>query len=337
MLAKDKTILVTGATGFIGLALVSELIRRGASLICTHRKTSDTSGLRKLFSSGHSNHALCECNFDSPSSVQQAIRGLHFDIVIHLAAVSAWSDLARVDAYDSSFAYTKVLVTALAHANKTVDFIYISSAAASPARKTLSEYPVPILLNYAAAKRDTEAFLLGQPRDLIHRLVILRLAEVYGPHDHRMVTAGNLTEYINKRLNFITPGGLSILHRDDAARTIANSISIGTHKSVYYVGGEDVTIAEMAREISKICGIGALYVQIPKVLIKPLVYIGRILRLTNYPPELTEYACTYWFGDSDHAKLDLGHTHRSARDTLREVVCWIQSREKEIAVSKNAH
>lgn len=334
---KNSTILVTGATGFIGLALISELIKRGASVICTHRKTSDTTDLRKLFSSSHAKHYLCECNFDDPSTVKQAIRGLHFDIVVHLAAVSAWNDLARVNAYDSSFAYTEVLLAALAHTNKSVDFIYISSAAASPARRTLSEYPVSMVLNYAAAKRDTETFLLRQPQELIRRLVILRLAEIYGPNDHRMVTAGNLTEYIYRRFSFVTPGGLSILHRDDAVRTIANAISSGVHNSIYYVGGEDVTIAEMAREISKICGIGTLYIQIPRGLLKPLIYIGRFLHLTNYPPELTEYACTYWFGDSKHAKIDLGHTYRPARKTLQDVVGWICARNKKIMSFKNAH
>lgn len=324
-LTNSSTILLTGATGFIGLALASELIKRGASLICTHRKTSDTKGLLKLFSSSQVKHNLCECNFDDPVTVEQAIRNLQFDTVVHLAAVSAWSDLARVNAYDSSFAYTKTLISALARTAKQVNFIYISSAAAGPARRTLSEKPVPVLLNYASAKRDTEAFLLKQSPDIVRRLVILRLAETYGPNDDRLVTAGNVMEYIHRRLSFITPGGLSILHRDDAARTIANAISAGAHGHIYYVGGEDITIAELARETSKLCGTGTLPIQLPRALIKPLVYIGRILHLTNYPQELTEYACMYWFGDSKHAETDLDHTHRPARDTLRDVVRWLQA------------
>ena len=333
---RNRTVLVTGATGFIGLALVSELIKRGTSLICTYRRTSNIADLCKLLSSSQAKHTLCECNFNDPSTVEQAIEGLQFDTVVHLAAVSAWSDLARVDAYDSTFAYTKVLISALARTRKQVDLIYISSAAAGPARKTLTEYPALVPLNYAAAKRDTEAFLLKQPEDLIRKLVILRLAEIYGPDDHRMVTAGNLTEYIDKRLSFVTPGGLSILHRDDAARTIANAISSGMHGHTYYIGGEDVTIAELAREISKICGVGAVYVQLPRALIKPLIYIGRALHLTNYPPELTEYACTYWFGDSRRAEVDLGHTYRPARDTLQDVVQWLNARSS-FSTSRDAH
>ncbi|EFO62402.1 Nucleoside-diphosphate-sugar epimerase [Giardia lamblia P15] len=321
----DSTILLTGATGFIGLALVSELIKRGASLICMHRKTSDTTGLLKLFSSSQVKHSLCECDFDDPLTVEQAIRHLQFDTVVHLAAVSAWNDLARVDAYDSSFAYTKTLISALTRTTKHVNFIYISSAAAGPARRTLSEKPLLALLNYASAKRDTETFLLKQSSDIVRRLVILRLAETYGPNDDRLVTAGNIMEYIHKRLSFVTPGGLSILHRDDAVRTIANAISTGTHGHIYYVGGEDLTIAELAREISKLCGTGTLSIQLPRALIKPLVYIGRILHLTNYPQELTEYVCTYWFGDNKRAEIDLGHTHRPARDTLRDVVSWLQA------------
>lgn len=137
-------------------------------------------------------------------TVEQAIRNLQFDTVVHLAAVSAWSDLARVNAYDSSFAYTKTLISALARTAKQVNFIYISSAAAGPARRTLSEKPVPVLLNYASAKRDTEAFLLKQSPDIVRRLVILRLAETYGPNDDRLVTAGNVMEYIHRRLSFIT-------------------------------------------------------------------------------------------------------------------------------------
>jgi nucleoside-diphosphate-sugar epimerase len=74
-----KTVLVTGATGFIGPHLVRLLSSQGYSVKCLARKTSNISELSKIAAK------ICYGDVTEFDTLPRALRGT--DVVVHLAAV----------------------------------------------------------------------------------------------------------------------------------------------------------------------------------------------------------------------------------------------------------
>src|SRR5215470_4749407 len=84
---RDDLILVTGATGFIGSALIRNLLDRGFNnLRCLVRPTSEANGLRSLADSYHGRATLevLNGNLLSREDCTSASRGAK--VIYHLAA-----------------------------------------------------------------------------------------------------------------------------------------------------------------------------------------------------------------------------------------------------------
>src|SRR6187549_3594256 len=78
-------LLVTGATGFVGSAVVPALIRAGHTLRCLVRPTSKTDRIND------SSWEPCLGDVRDADSVRRAMDGC--DAVVHLASLSSWDDI----------------------------------------------------------------------------------------------------------------------------------------------------------------------------------------------------------------------------------------------------
>ena len=93
MVAKDRMILVTGASGFVGSALVPALIDAGHDVRCLVR-TSAPETLPK----DEPCIELSTCALDDPRGLRASLVGV--DTVVHLASAQrcgGWDDLISVD------------------------------------------------------------------------------------------------------------------------------------------------------------------------------------------------------------------------------------------------
>lgn len=159
------TLLLTGATGFVGSHVAEALHAEGHELRCTVRGDSS---LRWI---GHLPVDTVEADLREPSALRRALAGV--DRVVHVAGVTV---AARPGLYRTvNLEATERLAREAAGAG-VERFVFVSSLAARG--PTGAEGPVSA---YGRSKRAAEVALADLDRAM--KVVVLRPGGVYGPRD----------------------------------------------------------------------------------------------------------------------------------------------------------
>lgn len=175
-MSSDYKIAVTGASGFIGAYLVSDLSKRGIEASVLTRRSVDTQALPHL--NYHPGDLL------QPGSLRQVVKGA--DVVLHLAGYAHasgrpnYSEITRH--HKINLEGTQNLFRCAAEAGVR-RFVFVSSvkAGGEHIHECLDESSALMLRDhYGSIKRETEDWLFeeGRHRDL--EISVLRPALVYG-------------------------------------------------------------------------------------------------------------------------------------------------------------
>ena len=227
----DLTIAVTGATGFVGKAVLPRLLAAGHGLRVLVRDPTkhDFPSAVKIVPGG----------LDDASALFKLVAGA--DVVLHMAG--AISAVNRAGFFHTNTAGTEALVMA-AQAGGVKRFVLLSSLAARR----------PEISTYAASKRAAEDVVAGVAKMM--QVLVLRPAAVYGPRDTATLP---LLKSLMARIA-ILPGRafnrFSLIHVDDLAQicvaAVASSIT-GTREVDDASGGHtwgelaDITRANFNR------------------------------------------------------------------------------------------
>lgn len=212
-----RTVLVTGATGFVGSHVIDALGVHFEHVRAVVRGTSDTSRLRER------GVDVRVAALNDAELLKQAVSGA--DVVIHLAALTharTEGELQRVNGTGTA----AVLAAAMSAEDPATRFVYLSSlAAAGPSNdKPVSAEDVPHPLTaYGRSKLAGEVAVARQLGQI--ETVTLRAPAVYGPGDREMLRFFKLA-----RLGILPlPAGpdrpLQLVHVQDLARGIADAAS----------------------------------------------------------------------------------------------------------------
>lgn len=315
-------ILVTGASGFVGSAVVPALVRAGHTVRCLVRATSNTDRIKGV------TWRACLGDVRDADSLRAAMTGC--DAVIHLASLSAW------DQIDSPLMETVVEggtrhVLEAAEALGGLRVVFVSSILAvngSVDAQVFDEEATWSLpdegLRYSIMKRRAEALC----RTFLARgapVVIVNPAEVYGPGDVGMITAGNLVDFAQSSPVLVCHGGTSVVHVDDVAAGIVAALERGVPGRRYILGGENLTVRQLAELTLQLLGRKAPVFTLPNVLIRPAARAALAIGLPlPFNPRVIPYATRFWFVDAGRATRELGVQFRSAREALAPTVAWLQ-------------
>lgn len=323
---RDRTsgrrVLVTGASGFVGGAVVRALGQTDWSVRCLLRATSKTHRIDGLAWE----RALGDLR--DPESIAAAAEGC--DAIIHLAGVSSWSE-HRSPALEESHVGGTTNVLAAAERSGVGRVVFVSSAVTTggtPTPEVVDETYEPDLsaagLRYARAKWRCEEMC----REACERgteVVIVNPGEVYGPDDTELVTAGNLIDFLTSKPVLVCSGGVSVVHVDDVAAGIVLALERGVPGQRYNLAGDHLTIEELARLCLELAGRQARVVVTPNWLLRGLAAVGSALRLPlPFEPAVVPYATRYYFTSSNKAQNELGARFRPAPEVLAPAVRWLR-------------
>ena len=315
-------VLVTGGNGFIGSVVVRMLVDKGYQVRCLVRAQSRTERIDGL-PAEQVKGDVCDA-----ASVRAAMQDCGF--VVHLAGISRWDEIhsPRMErvVVDGT---TNVLDAARALGGPRT--VFVSSAVAvngtrrpvvhteaSPSSLALDRYV------YAKAKREAEARCRQAGADGLP-VVIVNPGEVYGPDDTALVTAANLVDFARSRVVMVCNGGTSVAHVGDVAAGIVAALEKGRPGERYILGGDNLTIRELAELTLSLLGQRKPIVTVPNPVVRLLAGAGRLGMPLPFDPAVIPYATLYWFMDSRKAREELDATFRSARETLAPTLDWLRA------------
>lgn len=231
---KIERIIVTGATGAIGIALVSRALRIGLHVTCIVHAGSRRLGNLPV----HERLEIVECNLSDYKTLKLQGR---FDAFFHLSWDKTFGQ-SRDDAYVQSrnIEYT---LDAVQLADRFGCQVFVgtgSQAEYGPARTDLTEaMPVQPESGYGIAKFAAGQLSAMLCKQLGLRHVWVRILSIYGPHDGE----GTLISYLLRELTAGRSPELTrceqiwdYLYADDAAGAMLALAEKGKDGKVYPLG-----------------------------------------------------------------------------------------------------
>ncbi len=315
------TIFVTGGNGFIGSVVVRKLLERGYAVRCLVRPHSNTDRIAGL------SYQTALGDVRDMASVEQGLQGC--DGVIHLAGLSNWGDI-NSPLMDEVVVTGSRHVLAAAQRAGNVRMVFVSTAAAvngSTSAVVFNEDSDCTLdlnkFHYSRAKRRVEAACrtaaeAGLPVSIVNP------TEVYGPNDTALNTAGNLVDFARSNPVLVCKGGTSVVHVDDVAEGTILAFERGVAGQRYILGGDNLSVAELAHLTLDILGTKRPVAQLPNPLVRAAGRTAQALKMP-FPvdPNVIPYATLFWLMDNRKARTELGATFRNARDTLAPTLAWL--------------
>jgi nucleoside-diphosphate-sugar epimerase len=315
-----KTYLVSGASGFVGSALVPELERAGARVVCLVRQATTSAAGVEVLAAGD----------DFKEIVRVWPDGFRPDCVIHLAArVHVMHDTAAdpLAAFRAVNVEATMRVAEAAARAGTRRFVYISSIKAvgedsDPGRPLRESDPTHPDDPYGVSKREAELALLDLGERTGIEIVVIRPPLVYGPG----VGANFLSLLRAVAKGWPLPLGKAHAPRSlvSVENLISAIVACANHPAaageIFHVSdGRDVSVAELISLIAAAMDRQARLLPVPTHLLRAAgAMTGKnetIKRLIN-PLRL----------DVNKLQTQLGWTPQSSVETaLARTVAWYRS------------
>jgi dihydroflavonol-4-reductase len=323
------TVLVTGATGFVGSAVARKLLAAGETVRVLARAGSNRRNIADL------DVELFIGDLTQVETLAPAVAGC--SAVFHVAAdYRLWTRYPE-EMMRTNIDGSKALIEAALDAD--VDrIVYTSSVAALGINKdeTPADETTPSVLEDMIGVYKRSKFLA---EEAVHKLVAEKNAPVVivnpsapvGPRDIKPTRTGELiADAAAGRMPAFVDTGLNVVHVDDVAEGHVLAWQKGKIGERYILGGENLTLASILREISEIVGRKPPRISIPHGVVMPIAYIAEALtRLSGGEKPLVavdevRMARKKMYFTSAKARRELGYNPRPVSEAFADAVNWFR-------------
>ncbi len=239
---------LTGATGFIGGAILDRMLREGQRVLTLIRREE---AARAVSAKGA--HPVLG-DLLSPGTYRDALRGC--DLLIHAAGFNAFCLADARPLYEINVEGTRALLQAAGEVG-VKRIVYTSSAV------TIGEPPGQVaqeatphrgyfLSHYERAKYEAEQVALALASQGLP-VVVLNPSSVQGP-GRLHGTARVFLDYLNGRLPFVCGNWFSFLYIDDCVEAHLKAAERGRGGERYLLNGASVTTGELLQTMEKVTG-----------------------------------------------------------------------------------
>lgn len=322
-----STVLVTGATGFVGSHVARALAARGSTVRALVRPTSSRKNLH-----GVRHVAVCGDLLD-PDSLREAVSGC--DCVYHVAAdYRLWcQDPAAM--YRANVDGTRAILLAARQAG-VPRVIYTSTVGALgiPRGGGPGTEATPVALSDMVGHYKRSKFLAEREAERLARdervpVVIVNPSTPVGEADIKPTPTGRIiVDFLNGRMPAFVDTGLNLVDVRDVALGHLLAAERGVPGERYILAGVDATLQEILAWLGEIAGLPAPRRRIPYALAYAAGVVdtfveGTLLRREpRVPLEGVRMAAKRMFFDGSRARRELGFTPGPVRGALERAVAW---------------
>ncbi|HEY1385624.1 MAG TPA: hopanoid-associated sugar epimerase [Dongiaceae bacterium] len=320
------TVLVTGAAGFIGSAVVRALLAKGASVRVFVRPTSDSGNLddlpvERLFG-----------DLRDRRSVDRAVRDC--EAVFHVAAdYRLWVPQPK-EMFANNVDGTRNVMLAAGEAG-VPRIVYTSSVATLglPQDVAAADEDTPatqadMIGPYKQSKFAAEAVVRAMVADKGLPAVIVHPSTPIGPWDRRPTPTGQIiVEAASGHMPAYVDTGLNMVHVDDVAEGHLLALEQGKPGERFILGGDNLTLKEILVQIGDVTGRPAPRIQVPHKVVMPIAAMAEMWgRISHREPFVTldgvRLARKKMFFSSERAKRRLGYRPRPASEAIVDAIDW---------------
>jgi dihydroflavonol-4-reductase len=320
---------ITGASGFIGSAVLRQLLAAGhpvRALVRPHGDIRNIDGLPAEIVRG---------DITDRASLDCAMAGC--STLFHLAAdYHLWVSDPRI-IYETNVAGTRnVMLSAMKAGIKRI--VYTSSVATlgltrdgSPADEDTPVSLKNMIGHYKRSKfmAEDEVKRLVQKEGL--PVVIVNPSTPVGPRDIKPTPTGQMIRNAAcGRIPVYVDTGLNLVHVDDVARGHLLALEHGQIGNRYILGGFNLSLKEILSTLAAIVGRKPPTICLPHPLVFPAACLSEAWAriVSNREPRITlegvRLAKKKMFFSSEKAKRFLGFNPRPVEEALRDAVAWFR-------------
>ena len=324
------TVLLTGATGFLGYHVAKRLNAAGIRPRVLELRDGKQDVLNQL------NVHRCAGYLDDASAVRSACFGV--DTLLHLAfkvSVGGGAKLAE-EMQRINIAGTRDLLETAASCG--VARVVVAGSALGVG---VNRSPKPIDesadwaehafdFQYANIRRQAELNALAHASSNFAVMTVCP-SFTFGPDDPVGAPANKLVELlISGKLRFTLPIGFGCLDVRDFASGVVLAAERGKSGERYLLNGENVTTNQLLEQAASIAGVRAPHFTPPTILLRVLVRLLELVSSVRGKPapvtrEALQIIGRYAWYDTSKARSELGWSSRPLSETLEDTIRWLRT------------
>ena len=320
-------VLLTGATGFVGAALLRRLVSRGDDVRVLVRESSNQRNIEGL------NCEIFIGDLTDKSSLEDALQNCQ--ALFHVAAdYRIWARKPEEMIQTNVTGTANIMEAALTSGIERI--VYTSSVAtlgfnadSSPADETTPSSLGSMVGTYKRSKYLAEQEVQRLIRETSLPPIIVNPSAPLGPRDIKPTPTGRMIAKAAKgEMPAYVDTGLNVVHVDDVARGHILAFENGVMGERYILGGEDMTLKSILDTIAEITGKPAPKICIPHNIVLPIAYLAEAwTKLSNgSEPFATvdgvNMAKKKMYFSADKAIREIGYTYRPATEAFRDAIKW---------------
>ena len=319
------TVLVTGASGFVGAAVARAALARGFTVKALMRPTASRANIDGL------DIEPVAGDMRDEGSMVQALQGARY--FFHVAAdYRLWArDPGEIERNNLQGASATMKAALQAGVERVV---YTSSVAAlKPGQgeavdETSRHTPQSAIGAYKRSKLVAEREVERMIAEEHLPAVIVAPSTPIGPRDIKPTPTGRIiVEAATGKMPAFVDTGLNLVHVDDVAEGHMLALEKGQIGQNYILGGTDMTLQAMLADIARLSGRRPPTIKVPRGPLFPLAFAAEaVARVTGKEPFLTADALRMsryrMYFSSAKAMRELGYKARPPIEGLADALTW---------------
>ena len=321
--------LVTGSTGFLGSAILRELLDDGREVKVLVRKDTDTTNIDGL------DVEIAYGDLRDSESLQSASNGC--DILYHTAAYYSLWDQDKQLIYDINVEGTRKILQA-AKEKGLERIVYTSTVGCiglnddtTPSNENTPFNPNTLSNDYKKSKHQAEQVVLEFARSGLP-VVIVNPSTPVGPRDIKPTPTGKIIlDFLNREMPAYLDTGLNLIDVKDCARGHILAEQKGISGERYILGNQNMPLFEILITLGEITGLKAPRVKMPFWVALSAGWVCEMVsnHVTGKPPAVplagVKMAKYFMYFDSSKAVQKLGLPQNPVENALRQSVDWFKN------------